>query len=534
MCGIWAYISKHKKDYYEYFKKISHRGPDASSYISLKDCSVGFHRLSIIEKSFNGMQPFFYNNLILICNGEIYNYKDLIEKYKIVNCANDCMCILELYKLLSFNDFINVFTKELIGEFAFVILEFKEDNLIKIISGRDIFGVRPLYFSKNDKNEMIFSSELKGVPHDFKDVIEFPCGFIISYDNDNDNDKINKITYDISNGIYDICINNNYDLIKIKDTLINAVKIRLMADNPDEIGFYLSGGLDSSILCSIASKLVYPKKIRTFSIGFEGSTDLPYAKKVATFINSQHKEVIITEEQALNAIDDVIYATCTYDITTIRASCGQYLLSKYIKDNTNIKIIINGDGSDEVLGGYIFNYYAPTAESFHKSCLKYTQNIHMFDGRRLDRCLAYFGLEARVPFLDINFVKTIWEIPANIRMPIFNNCEKFVLRQVFNDNDYLPEDCLFRKKEAFSDGISSKENSWFKTINNKINIIITDNEYITENKYNCPSKEAYYYNKKFIEYFGETRLNIIPHYWQPDFKTNNVYVDPSARQLKIY
>ena len=538
MCGIWTYISKHKKNYYEYFNKISHRGPDASSYISLKDVDIGFHRLSIIEKSFNGLQPFINNNLIFICNGEIYNYKELIQKYKILNCVNDCMCILELYKLLSFDDFINVFKKELIGEFAFVILEFKNNDLIKIISGRDIFGVRPLYFSKNSENELIFSSELKGIPLTFTDVKEFNCGSIITFDysndNDNDNDNDNKKIYDISNGIYDTAINSEYDLIKIKDTLIEAVKIRLMADNPDEIGFYLSGGLDSSILCSIAAKLVYPKQIKTFSIGFKGSTDLPYAKKVASFINSIHKEVIITEEKALNIIDDVIYATCTYDITTIRASCGQYLLSKYIKDYTNIKVIINGDGSDEVLGGYIFNYYAPTADSFHKSCLKYTQNIHMFDGRRLDRCLAYFGLEARVPFLDINFVKSIWEIPANMRMPAFNNCEKFLLRQVFNDNSYLPEDCLFRKKEAFSDGISSKENSWFKIINNKINIIISDDEFEKENKYNCPSKEAYYYNKKFIEYFGKDRLNIIPNYWQPDFKSDNIYIDPSARQLKIY
>jgi asparagine synthase (glutamine-hydrolysing) len=535
MCGIWAYISKNKKDYYEYFKKISHRGPDASSYISLKEAAIGFHRLSIIEKSFNGLQPFFDNNLILICNGEIYNYKELIEKYNITNCANDCMCILELYKLLSFDNFIKVFSEELIGEFAFIILEFnnKNNTLSKLISGRDIFGVRPLYFSKNNENELIYSSELKGVPLDFKDVKEFPCGSIIVFNFD-ENESQHEIKYDISNGIYDICVNNNYDLIKIKDTLIEAVKIRLMADNPDEIGFYLSGGLDSSILCSIAAKLVYPKQIRTFSIGFEGSTDLPYAKKVATFINSKHKELIITEEQALNVIDNVIYATCTYDITTIRASCGQYLLSKYIKEFTNIKIIINGDGSDEVLGGYIFNYYAPTAESFHKSCLKYTQNIHMFDGRRLDRSLAYFGLEARVPFLDINFVKTIWEIPANMRMPAFNNCEKFLLRQVFNDDTYLPEDCLFRKKEAFSDGISSKENSWFRTINAKINIIVSDNEFQKENEYKCPTKEAYYYKKKFIEYFGKERLNIIPYYWQPDFKSDNIYIDPSARQLKIY
>ena len=530
MCGIWAYISNNKKNYYDYFNKISHRGPDASSYISLKKADIGFHRLSIIEKSFKGLQPFIDNNLILICNGEIYNYKDLIKKYKIINCVNDCMCILELYKLLSFDDFIKVFKQELIGEFAFVILEFENDNLIKVISGRDIFGVRPLYYSKTNDFEYIFSSELKGIPIDFKDVHEFPCGSIISIDYINNY----EICYDITNGIYDTVERNDYDLIKIKETLIEAVKIRLMTDDPEDIGFYLSGGLDSSILCSIASKLIYPKKIKTFSIGFSGSTDLPYAQKVATFINSIHTEVIMTEKEALNIIDDVIYATCTYDITTIRASCGQYLLSKYIKENTNIKIIINGDGSDEVLGGYIFNYYAPTPESFHTSCLKYTQNIHMFDGRRLDRSLAYFGLEARVPFLDINFVKSVWEIPAKMRMPSFANCEKFILRQVFNDNSYLPDDCLFRKKEAFSDGISSKEKSWFKTINDRMNIIISDDEFKKENIYNCPSKESYYYNNKFIEYFGKDRLNIIPNYWQPDFKSDNIYIDPSARQLNIY
>ena len=303
-----------------------------------------------------------------------------------------------------------------------------------------------------------------------------------------------------------------------------------MADNVDEIGFYLSGGLDSSILCSIASKILFPKRIRTFSIGFKGSTDLPYASKVASFINSIHKEIIINEDEALKIIDDVIYSTCTYDITTIRASCGQYLLSKYIKDFTNIKIIINGDGSDEVLGGYLFNYYAPNSTEFNKSCKKYTKEIHLYDGRRLDRTLAYFGLEARVPFLDINFVKTIWELPPEIRMPSYSNCEKFLLRQVFNDDTYLPQDCLFRKKEAFSDGISSKENSWFNIITTKINNIISDDI----NLNGSPSKEAFYYKKKFIEFFGEKRLNIIPHYWQPDFISNNVYIDPSARVLNVY
>jgi len=525
MCGIWAHISSINKNYYEYFKKIAHRGPDVSNYMKFPELAIGFHRLAIVEKSFKGIQPFLDKNLVFICNGEIYNYIDLNKKYKIKNCNNDCQCILELYKKLSFEDFINVITTEIIGEFAFILFQFHENNkLSKFISSRDIFGVRPLYYAKNN-NDFIFSSELKGIPEDFTNVKEFPPGNIYYYDYINNIEKY----YDITNDIYNTQINPIYDLSKIKDSLIEAVKIRLMADNPEDIGFYLSGGLDSSLICSIASKLLYPNKIKTFSIGFKESTDLPYAKKVANFINSQHKEVIITENDALSVIDEVIYATCTYDITTIRASCGQFLLSKYIKEHTNIKVIINGDGSDEVLGGYIFNYYAPDAESFHKSCLKYTKEIHMYDGRRLDRCLAYFGLEARVPFLDVNFIKTVWSIPANMRMPSYSNCEKFLLRQVFNDNLYLPIDCLYRKKEAFSDGISSKDKSWYSIINNRMN---KDNT-IKDLK-DCPSKEAYYYKNKFIELFGTDRLSILPHYWQPNFKKTDDYIDPSARILNIY
>ena len=527
MCVIWAYISKTtKKNYYDYFNKIAHRGPDTSVYMNYKEAAVGFHRLAIINKNIKAMQPFIDNNLILICNGEIYNYKEIAFKYN-VECISDCMVLLQLYKITGEIEFSRILKNEIVGEFAFVILNFDSENkkLQKIIAGRDTFGVRPLFHAKNGDDEYVFSSELKGIPSDFKEVFEFPCGSVVSYDVYNNTQN----TYDITNDIYNTQPNEEYDLSLIKDTLIEAVKKRLMADDIDDIGFYLSGGLDSSIICSIASKLVYPKRIKTFTVGFENSTDVPYAAKVAKFINSIHKEIIINENDALDAIDNVIYATDTYDITTIRASCGQYLLSKYIKENTNIKIIMNGDGSDEVLGGYIFNYYAPDAETFHESCIKYTKNIHMYDARRLDRTLACFGLEARVPYLDTKFVKNFWQIPKEMRMPTYNDCEKFLLRQAFNDNYYLPEDCLFRKKEALSDGISSKEKSWFSIINEKMNKIeINDDDLIG------PSKEADYYKRKFIEYFGEDRLNIIPGYWQPDFISNNVYIDPSARVLKIY
>ena len=530
MCGIWAYISKERKDYYEYFKKISHRGPDLSNYINIDDAYIGFHRLSIMENNLNATQPYFTENTLLICNGEIYNYKQLIENYDLnIHNNADCLTILHLYKKLGYEKFKEVITTELIAEYAFIIIELENNKVSKIIAARDCFGVRPLYYSFYENN-IFFSSELKGFPKEIIDVKEFPCGYICNYnyiDKSYDFDSCDNNIYNtIQNEFKDKLNEENEYLNSIKDSLIEAVKRRLITDDNIEIGYYLSGGLDSSIICAIASKLLYPKKIRTFSIGFKESTDLPYAKKVAEFINSDHTEIIISEKDTLNAIDDVIYTTCTYDTTTIRASCGQFLISKYIKENTNIKVIINGDGSDEVLGGYMFNYYAPSALDFDKSCKQLTKEIHLYDSRRLDRCLAYFSLEARVPFLDIDFVKNYWKIPADIRMPVYKNCEKYLLRKAFDDGTYLDKECLYRTKEAFSDGISSKKDSWFSIIEE-----IMKDEIIED----APTKESSYYKRKFIKYFGENRVNILNHYWQPKFINNSsTYIDPSARVLDVY
>jgi len=527
MCGIWGFIYNENlfldhNYYYDYFMKLSHRGPDSSVFTKIDNVFIGFHRLAILETNFNGLQPYMIDNTVLITNGEIYNYKELIEEYNL-DIKNDCDCLvlLHLYKKLSEDEFINVLKTKIKAEYAFIIFDFENNKLKKVIASRDHVGVRPLYYGTDKSNNIIFSSEVKAIPKDFYGIInEFPCGVL--YINDVISKEIREIDY---NTIYDVISSPTTDenFNELRESLILAVERRLIVDNNVEIGYYLSGGLDSSVICAIASKLQPNKKIRTFSIGFEGSTDLPFAKKVADYINSEHTEILITEEDALKAIDEVIYATCTYDITTIRASVGQFLISKYIHKNTNIKVIINGDGSDEVLGGYIFNYNAPNPEEFHECSKEFVKNIHLYDSRRLDRCLAYFSLEARVPFLDIDFIKSAWNIPAFMRMPSYKNMEKYCLRKAFEG--YLPDDCLFRKKEAFSDGISSKDKSWYKTIETYINCEIRDD---------CPTKEASYYKNKFIEYFGKSRTNIIPKYWQPGFMKDEKYIDPSARVLDVY
>jgi asparagine synthase (glutamine-hydrolysing) len=210
---------------------------------------------------------------------------------------------------------------------------------------------------------------------------------------------------------------------------------------------------------------------------------------------------------------------------------GQYLVCKYIGTKTDAKVVLVGEGPDEVCSSYLFNYYAPNGEELHNAAKELVEKIHMYDGRRADRCISRWGLEGRVPLLDPEFIKTYWSIPSTHRHPKYQNIEKWWLRKAFEGTGILPDEVLWRKKEAFSDGISSNENSWYQIIQNYINTQIPDTDDMSSIK---PSKEAFYYKKKFIEYFGEKNLNIIPHYWQPKFINNDEYVDPSARTLNVY
>jgi asparagine synthase (glutamine-hydrolysing) len=550
MCGIWALLNSDNYDnsiLYKNFMNIKHRGPDFSSFQNYKNLILGFHRLSIMELSFKSNQPFILkhndNTIIFVCNGEIYNYKELINKYNLpIDTNSDCMTLPQLYIKLGHDKFIELFSYEIKGEYAFLLFIFDNDNnLIKTVAGRDHIGIRPLYFSEPTftgpprftykpivyssefiNQPIIFSSEIKGCHFYEYPIKEFPPGHIISIDNNS-----NLLKYKFNN-LYDIrvpksCLDNSNEiLLDLKNCIINSITRRLDSDQP--IAFLLSGGVDSSLIAALASRIIN-KPIKTFCCGMGNGSDLKYAKLVADHIGSEHTEVIFTPDEALEAINDVIYTTETWDTTTIRASVGQYLVSKYISQNTDAKVLFVGEGPDEVCSSYLFNYYAPDPNLIHLSAKEYVSNIHYYDVKRCDKCISRWGLEARVALLDPEFIENYWYIPSFERHPKTRGIEKWWLRQAFSDDNLLPDQVLWRKKEAFSDGISSTEKSWFQIIQ----------EYINQ-KYNMDEKD--YYKYKFIELFGVNRLNIIPDYWQPKWDSNgnevSNYVDPSARTLDIY
>ena len=542
MCGIWALLSNLKEDfknYQESFDSIKYRGPDTTCIKIINNNIYGFHRLAIHDLSVLGNQPFIWydedKTIVLIVNGEIYNYKELIEKYDLKLISNsDCEVIYHLYK--KFND-INIVINLLHGEFAFILSIIENNNSIHYIC-RDPIGVRPLFYGY-DNDKFIFSSLLSGITtskNNLEHIDVFPPGnlLVLKFDIESlinyEFIKYYSYNYPIK---YNLENSNLYQ--EITSRLIQAVNTRL--DSEREIGALLSGGLDSSLICGIVSKILKVDNLRTFSIGMKKGTDLDYADKVAKHLNTNHTEIFFTPEEGLNAIDSVLETTETWDITTIRASVGQYLLGNYISKNTDIKVILNGDGADEVEMGYLYFYLAPNPEEAQKETIKLVEEIHRYDGLRVDRCISSHGLEARIPFLDTDFVDYYMSIDPELKIPTSKRMEKQLIRDAFYTlyPDILPNDVLYRKKEAFSDGISSKEKSWFEIIGEWIDTKISNEEY--ENRdlelyENCKSKESYYYKKYFNNRFGEKNTHVIPRYWLPNWIETNG--EPSARVLQVY
>jgi len=558
MCGIWAFIelhiNKNSTDFQKLFNdfmRIKNRGPDMSSFQTIKNVSVGFHRLAIMDPKFHANQPYIIEDkertIIFICNGEIYDFKDLINKHQLkMENNSDCLTIpllylkytnFSLYENTDIKKFTELFVDEIKGEFAFALFEFDNlQNLKQLIIGRDQIGVRPLYWhSPTPKSKgIILSSEMKGL-NNFEDKIqEFEPGTIVNIKFDDFGLIKNTETFYFKTIYETISIKQNDYLIlnNVKQSVINSVRRRLCADKP--IAFLLSGGVDSSLVAAISAQLL-GIPIKTYCCGMNEGTDLLYARKVAEHIGSNHTEVFFTPEEGIEAIRDVIWTTETWDTTTIRASVGQYLVCKHIGTKTDSKVVMVGEGPDEVCSSYLFNYYAPNGDELHLAALDYVEQIHMYDGRRADRCISRWGLEGRIALLDPEFIKAYWSIPSEQRHPKCMNIEKYWLRQAFEGSNILPRDVLWRKKEAFSDGISGKTKSWFEIIQDHIKTLVSEKEF---KLYPLgPTLEAHYYKKVFIEFFGEKRLDILPGYWQPKWDSSgklDKYVDPSARTLNVY
>jgi asparagine synthase (glutamine-hydrolysing) len=524
MCGICAIINKNHfiQILSESFNRLKHRGPDSTTFRQIKNIYLGFHRLAIIDPEERSNQPLVHNDVYLICNGEIYNYKDLIKQYDLhCNSGSDCEVIIHLYEKFG----IDNTCKLLDAEFSFVLYDAK-NNMIFV--ARDRFGVRPLFMNCNVDYIMI-ASEAKGIPNNkINSTYPFPpahyvvinpislsCRFI----------KYRKVAAPFSIQPPNI----HETILKL---FVEAVKKRLMSDRP--LGCLLSGGVDSSLVTSIASR--YIKDLHCFSVGLDNeSIDIIAAKKVVKFLGLKNHHIItFTVQEGFEVLEEVINTLESYDVTTIRASVPQYLMSKYISQKTDIKVILSGEGSDELFAGYRYNRNAPSAHALYADGLRLLEELYMFDNLRTDRTTAKWGLEVRVPFLDNAFIDYVLSTDATLRLHT-GTMEKLLLRDSFKDG-YLPDDILYRPKEAFSDAVSTKDVSWYKSLQNIIDKELSDDEFNREKityQHNPPmTKEALYYRRIFNKYFPEGD-HFINHYWFPKWVDKDL-VDPSATALKCY
>jgi asparagine synthase (glutamine-hydrolysing) len=551
MCGIFSYISKYlltenvinTHGIYSNFKKIKDRGPTNTQHLLLNNIYLGFHRLAINDLSDKGNQPMKLNNYFLICNGEIFNYKDLQKQFNFkLNSNSDCEIILHLYnyfintKNYNSKKTINTICNLLDAEFSFIL---HDTNKNKTFIARDPYGVRPLFIGNTEFGDYVFSSELKGIVNLVENAKQFEPGTFMSLKNPNMEEIVKNKSIICHTAKYHYINTSLIDIADMREEIIlnnvnklftEAVKKRMMSDQ--EICSLLSGGLDSSLVSAILSKQLGPNKLKTFAIGLKGSPDLKYAQEVANHIKSIHYNIEISEKEFLEAIEEVIYKIESYDITTVRASVGNYLIGKYISNNTDCKVVFNGDFSDEIAGGY--KYFKNTNNSmvFHEECLRLLNNIHYFDCLRSDRSISTNGLESRVPFADKKFIDYYMSIEPSLRMSN-KRIEKYLIRKAFDKDNLLPTNVLWRKKEAFSDGVTSETRSWHKIIEEYIDTKIDDNNFnILSDLYifNKPTtKESLYYRIIFERNYNKFD-NVIPYFWMPKWCGN--ISDPSAREIR--
>jgi len=520
MCGFVFTNDKQVKEQMvrDALKSIFHRGPDDVKFVSTASAWMGFSRLAIMDLSHDGDQPFNFDNKYFMCNGEIYNYESLKLEFEFdFQSRSDCEILIPLF--LKFG--ISKMLPKLDGEFAFAIYDEATGD---VFAGRDAMGIRPLFYGETKNGKVAFASEVKAIQEFCKNIKPLPPGTYYHNGKIESFIDLGEVKEYQDHSIEEISQN-------VHDLLTAAVVKRLNSDAP--VGFLLSGGLDSSLVCSIAQKHS-DKPIRTFAIGMvDDAIDLKYAKEVADYIGSDHTEVIINKEDVLSSIKDVVYHLESFDITTVRASVGMYLICKYIREKTDIKVLMSGEVSDEIFG-YKYTHFAPNGAEFQKEAAKRVRELYVYDVLRADRCIAANSLEARVPFSDTKFVQYVMSILPETKMNTYGH-GKYLLRKAFEKGDYLPHALLYREKAAFSDAVGHSLVDYIKL---HAASIYTDAEYETTiKKYKTTTpftKESLLFRELFEEFYpGKSYL--IGDFWMPNKTWENCDVlDPSARVLPNY
>ena len=562
MCGIFTILNNDIipfKTVEKSFMKGQRRGPEFSTINTMFKSIMGFHRLAINGLNDKSNQPLIINDITLICNGEIFNYKELYDMMSIVPFTDsDCEIIIHLYIKYGIEQTLHM----LDGEFAFVLLDNRLNDRLhnSIYIARDPYGIRPLYYLKPTTPTHLpiygFASELKCL----NDIYNLnPGNYTIqpfmpgTYSVFQLSNLVNSVWTPSHNKPYFIPtfsyshftrdhINLPYIYSGVSYYLYNAV-IKRCTNSERPIACLLSGGLDSSLITALTNNyyktIHYPQPLETYSIGLAGSEDLKYARIVADYLGTKHTEIIVTETDMFDVIPEVIYAIESYDTTTVRASIGNYLLGKYIAKNSSAKVILNGDGSDEVCGGYIYMNKCPDNIEFDKEIRRLLKDIHMYDVLRSDKSISSHGLEPRTPFLDRSFVNYYLSIPIHFRN--HNNektMEKFILRNSFSQqfftnvdgNQLLPNEILWRRKEAFSDGVTSKGRSLFTILQEFISLHL-NSEMNPKHKFTTSIDTEKYYYKMLFDKFYPNCSQILPYFWMPKYMNAT---DPSARTLEIY
>ena len=546
MCGIACIfnfnknIESQRSAALDMSKKLRHRGPDWNGIYTSRNAILAHERLAIVDPT-SGKQPLFgsEDKLILAANGEIYNHLELRKKfsnnYKF-KTNSDCEIILALYEKKGVD-----FLDELNGIFGFAIYDSKKNEFF---IARDHIGIIPLYIGWDSDKTLYVASELKALEGKCQKIESFPPGF---YWHSSDPKPIKWYKRDWIN--YHKVSKNETSISDLHDALASAVHRQLMSDVP--YGVLLSGGLDSSITSALAKKFA-PKRIETndkkaawwpqlhsFSVGLMGSPDLLASRKVADHIGTIHHEIIFTIQEGLDALQDVIYHLETYDVTTVRASTPMFLMARAIKSH-GIKMVLSGEGADEIFGGYLYFHKAPSDDEFHQETVRKLSSLHLYDCLRANKSLAAWGIEGRVPFLDKEFIDVAMRLNPKDKMIHSDRMEKWVLRKAFEK--YLPKEIVWRQKEQFSDGVGY---SWINQLKKVVNQRVSDEE-MKKSSSRFPlqtpkTKEEYFYRSIFETHFSSDSAALtVPSLpsvacsspkaleWDESFKDKN---DPSGRAI---